>query len=75
MRSGSRTLLARRLLPVNWQPEHTGSTMRNYVGNAELEQGAGAARARSLETDVQKFDMIWAKFDMPSTLKTSKENP
>jgi hypothetical protein len=34
--------------------------------NAELKQ-AGEARARSLKTDIQKFDMVWEKLGMPST--------
>jgi hypothetical protein len=40
-------LIARRLLPVHWQPEQTGNAMRSYARDAELEQGAGAARART----------------------------
>jgi hypothetical protein len=75
MPSGSRTLLVRRLPPVSWQPEQAGSVMRNYVRNAELEQSAGAACSRSLETDVQKCDMAWANSTCPRQLKFRGENP
>jgi hypothetical protein len=36
------------------------------VINADLEQGAGVVRARSLETDVLKFDMGWGNSKCPS---------
>jgi hypothetical protein len=57
MTSGSRTLLVRKLLLANLQPAQTGIAMRSY-SKKEVEQGAGAARARRLETAVQKFDMV-----------------
>jgi hypothetical protein len=47
----------------------------NSIVKSRAEQGAGAACARSLETGSQTFDMVWTQFDMPSTSKTSRENP
>jgi hypothetical protein len=67
MPTGSRTLLVRWLLFVNLQADQTGNATRS------LEQGTSAARARSIETDVQKFGMVWAVFDMFSASKLRKQ--
>jgi hypothetical protein len=59
MPSGSRTLLARRLLLVTRQEVQCAT----IVESAELHQGA--PRITSSETEVIKFDMVWAKCVMP----------
>jgi hypothetical protein len=52
---------------------YSANRKRGIFTDAKLEQGAGAALARSLETNVQKIESVWAKFDRPST--SSKQNP
>jgi hypothetical protein len=48
--------------------------MHSYSQNAQQKQGAGSARSKSLETGVEEFDMVWAKFDKPSTQKAPRKN-
>jgi hypothetical protein len=63
MPSGSRTLLA------NLHPAQTGSAMRSNSQKRKCRTRPGAALARSIKTEVQQFEIVWAKFDMPPTSK------
>jgi hypothetical protein len=76
MPSGPGTLVARTLLLVKLQPAQTGSVMSSCYQKrrAEARRWHSARQNRSkIETYVQKFDMVLAKFDMSSTSKVSPQ--
>jgi hypothetical protein len=68
MPSGTGTLFAR---AFKLQPAQTGRVMSSCCKKTP---SRSTARARSSETNVQKFDMILAEFDIPLTSKTTKQN-